>query len=250
MKTLKIITGFLLLFGVGKEYVNASRDLGSFFLPSIIIPVLLFLILCTWLIGSGFSVRKFKFKSFAFLKFFIISFVTFLFAGIWSLGAKVVPSNFVEINELKVPLGKCIHGTRRLLPDENKRADYCKCLVEKITTIPELKEKYKELLEGNKVLDVLADVQNDPKYLDLRIESCFQVAQMEWTDELAAGMKRNWEKEFSGTEFEQTNDIDKYCNCLIEKYRLYPLNEILSDEFVKSEKALKIEEECTTASGK
>ncbi|WPR76265.1 hypothetical protein [Algoriphagus sp. NG3] len=86
MKIFKIIIGFLLLIGAGREFIDASRQLGSLFSPGIIIGILIMLVLSTWLIGSGFSAGKFKFKSFEFIKFFVISFMTFAIVALFSLG--------------------------------------------------------------------------------------------------------------------------------------------------------------------
>jgi len=236
LKTFKIIIGFLLLFGAGREYIDASRQLGSLFSPGIIIGILIMLILSTWLIGSGFSVRKFKFKSFDFVKFFIISFVTFTIVAIFSLGSKVVPSNFVEINGLKIPLGKCIDGNRRIIPDEKEREEYCRCFIEKITNEPELKSKYQKKLEDDKVNDVFKEIQSSSKFLELGIEDCMSSVKMKWTDNIANSMKRNWEKELIGTEFESTNDIEKYCDCLVDEYRKFPLDKIMEDVLQKVKK--------------
>ncbi|SMC87880.1 hypothetical protein [Cellulophaga tyrosinoxydans] len=250
MKTLKIIIGFLLLYGAGKEYIDASTQLGSFYEISIIIPIFLLIILCTWLIGSGFSVRKFKFKSFEFVKFFIISFVTFATVAIFSIGSKIIPSNFVVINGIKVPLGKCIDGNRRIIPDEKEREEYCKCFIEKITNQPELKSKYQKKLEDDKVNDVFKEIQSSPKFLELDIEDCMSSIKMKWTDNIANSMKRNWKKELIGTEFESTNDIEKYCDCLVDEYRKFPLEKIMEDGFAESKEAVEIDEKCTKQSEK
>lgn len=240
--------GFLLLFGAGREFIHASRDLGTLFSPGIIIGSLIMIILSTWLIGSGFSVRKFKFKSFDFLKFFIISFVTFVFVAIFSLGSLVIPSHFVEINGLKIPLGKCIDGNRRIIPDEKERKEYCKCFVEKILNEPELKLKYQVKLENDKVNEVFKEFQKSPKFLQLGIENCMTSIKMKWTDNLANSMKRNYKNRLLGTEFELTNDIDKYCDCLINEYRKFPLDKIMEDEFVESKETIEIDEKCTNLS--
>lgn len=239
-----------MLYGAGKEYIDASRQLGSFYDIGIIIPIILFLILCTWLIGSGFSVRKFKFKSFEFVKFFIISFVTFAIVAIFSLGAKVVPSNFVEINGIKIPLGKCIDGNRRIIPDEKEREEYCKCFIEKITNEPELKSKYQKKLEDDKVNQVFKEIQSSPIFLELSIEDCMSSIKMKWTDNIANSMKRNWKKELVGTEFEITNDIEKYCDCLVDEYRKFPLDKIMEDGFAESKEAVEIDDKCTKQSEK
>lgn len=121
MKIGKILLSVLLLFGIGKEYAHASRDLGIFLSPGVIIAVILFLLLCTWLIGSRFSKRKLKFKSFEFLKIFIITFVGFASISFFSLFSKVVPSDFVEVNGVNIRLNKCIDGSRRMITDKNEK---------------------------------------------------------------------------------------------------------------------------------
>ncbi len=239
-----------MLYGAGREYIDASRQLGSLFSPGIIIGMLIMLTFSTWLIASGFSVRKFKFKSFEFVKFFIISFVTFAIVAIFSLGSKVVPSNFVEINGLKIPLGKCIDGNRRIIPNEKEREEYCKCFIEKITNEPELKSKYQKKLENDKVNDVFKEIQSSPKFLELGIEDCMSSIKMKWTDNIANSMKRNWKKELVGTEFETTNDIEKYCDCLVDEYRKFPLDKIMEDGFAESKEAVEIDDKCTKQSKK
>lgn len=248
MKIFKIIIGFLILIGSGREYVNASRQLGSLFSPGIIIGILIMLILTTWLIGSGFSVKKFQFKSLEFLKFFIISFVTFTIVAFFSLTSNVAPSHIVEINGLKVPLGKCIDGNRRIIADEKEREEYCKCFIEKITNESELKLKYQEKLENDNVNAVFEEIQGSPKFLELGIKDCMSTIKMKWTDDLANSMKRNWKNQLVGTEFEETYDVEKYCDCLIDGYRKFPLDKIMADEFSESKEALDIDEKCLTES--
>jgi len=234
-----------LLFGAGKEFIHASRELGSLNSPGIIIGSSLMIILSTWLIGSGFSVRKFKFKSFEFVKFFIISLVTFGIVAIFSLGAKVVPSDFVNIDGIKIPLGKCIDGNRRIIPDETERKKYCECFAEKIINNPELKEKYQTYLEDNRIDEIFKEIQTNSKHSKLTIEDCLSSIEMKWTDNLANSMKVNWKKELKGTEFEQTNNLDEYCDCLINEYRKYPLSKIMEDGFNESNEAAKIDQKCS-----
>jgi hypothetical protein len=250
LKTFKVIIGFFLVFGAGREYIDASSQLGSLFSPGIIIGILIMLFLSTWLIGSGFSVRKFKFKSFEFIKFFIISFVTFAIIVIFSLGSKVVPSNFVKINGLKIPIGQCIDGNRRIIPDEKEREEYCKCFIEKITNEPELKSKYQKKLEDGKINDVFKEVQSSPKFLELGIEDCISSINMKWTDNIANSMKSNLEKELIGTEFEATINIENYCDCLVDEYRNFPLDKIMEDGFSESQEAIEIQEKCVKQSEK
>ncbi|GAA3594644.1 hypothetical protein Q4Q39_06985 [Flavivirga amylovorans] len=248
MKRLKIILGFLLLYGTGKEYVNASRQLGSLYDIGIIIPIVLLLFLCTWLIGSGFSKTKLKFKTLKFLKYFGFSFLIFVIVAFFSLMSYVIPTNFKTINGVKIPINKCIDGSVRMIPKENEREDYCICLAEKITSDSQLKEKYIKDLEMGEFDKIIKDLNDTDKIIELGIESCFTSLEMQWTNTLANSMKRNWKKQFEGTEFEESNDVDKYCDCLIEEYRKFPLTKIMEVGFNESEEAMAIDEKCTKES--
>ncbi|WP_298238439.1 hypothetical protein [uncultured Algibacter sp.] len=250
MKTFKIIIGFLLLYGAGKEYLNASRQLDTPYDIGILIAILLLLLLSTWLIGSGFSKRKLKFKSFEFLKFFIISFVALAFFVIVSLGSKVIPSNFAEINGITVPLGKCMDGNQRIIPDKQERLSYCKCFAEKVLNDSTLKSKYRRKLENDDFLKVIAEIQKSQIFLELGFENCMKSVKMEWTNNLANSMKEKLKKQLIGTEFENTNDIEKYCDCMIKEYRKLPINKIMEDGFMISDKALEIDKRCTIESVK
>ena len=248
MKRLKIIFGFLLLYGTGKEYISASRQLGSRFDIGILIPIVLLLFLCTWLIGSGFSKTKLKFKSLKFLKYFGFSFLIFVIVAFFSLLTYVIPTNFKTINGVKIPISKCIDGSVRMMPKENDREDYCICLAEKITGDSLLKKKYIKDLEMGEFDKIIKELDEDNKIIELDIESCFASVEMQWTDNLANSMKRNWKKQFEGTEFEESNDVDKYCDCLIEEYRKFPLTKIMEEGFNESQEAILIDEKCTKES--
>lgn len=173
----------------------------------------------------------------------------FLFAFI-KTSTYVVPKNFVEINGLKIPLGKCIDGNRRVIPDKKEREEYCKCFIEKIINTPELKSKYKTKLENDRINHVFKEIQDSPEFQELGIEECMTSIKMRWTDNIANSMKRNWKKELEGTDFEETNYLEKYCDCLIEEYRRFPLDSVLKESFLESKIALEIDEKCTEESKK
>ena len=250
MKTLKIIIGFLLIYATGIEYIDASRELGSLLSLGIIIGTLAMLLLTTWLIGSEFSVRKFRFKSFEAIKFFIISFVTFGIIVIFHLGSTLAPIRFFETNGLKVPLGKCVDGNKNYIPDEKERMEYCKCLIEKITADPELKFKHQDKLENDQFISVFNEIQNSSKFMELGIEDCISSINIKWTDNIANSMKQNLKNELVGTEFEETNYIDQYCDCLIKEYRKFPMDKIFEEGFTEGEVAITIDEKCTKLSKK
>ena len=248
MNVFKIVLGFIILFASGAEYINAGRQIGSFHSPVIVIMCLLSILLATWLIGSGFTLKKFKFKSFNFIKFLIISIITFLLSAFFNLGTDKTPTNIVKINGLEIPLGDCLTGNKNIIPELAKRKEYCNCLVEKITNQPELKQKFKIELENNKILDVLKEVYSNPDYTFLNVEDCMNSIDMNWTDQLANSMKSNWKQQLKETEFEQTNNVEIYCDCLNEEYRKFPLSDVMKDEFMESPVASEIMDKCSIQS--
>ena len=137
-----------------------------------------------------------------------------------------------------------------MIPDEKEGEEYCKCVIEKVTNEPELKSKYQKQLENDEINDVFKEVKASSQFLELGIEECMQSVTIKWTDNIANSMKNTLEKELVGTEFEETNDIVKYCDCLVKKYRQFPLNNIMEEGFTESQQSLGIEEKCTAESKK
>jgi hypothetical protein len=249
-KPSKIIFGFLLLLGVGQEYIHASRDLGTFFSPSIIVLITGLLLLATWLIGSGFSSVKFSFKSFEFIKFFIISFVFFITVAFFTLLSYAKPDNFKTVNGISIPMNKCIDGSRRMIPNKEERMDYCLCLAEKITTNPVLKKKYKNDLKKGRLIKVSTSIQKEEELTELSLTNCLTNVEMKWTDNIANSMLSICVKELEGSEFEQTGNTQIYCECVINEYKKYSLNKIIATDFQESELAISIDSSCTEKSQK
>lgn len=249
MKILKIVLGFGILIGMGAEYANAAKQIGSMFLPTILIVVLLLMVLTTWLFGSGFSAGKFNLKSVEFFKFFSLSAVIFAGAVILNLGSKLPPSDFVKIQGLNIPLGKCINGNRKVIPDEKERKEYCKCFIEKILLDPELKEKFQDKLIHDESSTVFKEIQTHPKFLELNIDACIGSSKIEWTDDIVNSMRKQMKKMLLGTTIEETIDINSYCDCLLMEYQKHPFNKVVTEEFLESEVAIDIENKCIKTSG-
>jgi hypothetical protein len=52
------------------------------------------------------------------------------------------------------------------------------------------------------------------------------------------------------TDFGKTNDIDSYCDCLIEEYQKYPVSTITNDKFIESKLGVEIASMCIAKSKK
>ena len=248
MRVLGVIFSFILLIGAGSEYANASSQLGTFTNPGVLLACFVFLIFCTWLLGGSLSKRKLKLKSLDYLKYLIISLVTFSFVAFISLISQNIPTNIVEINGFKIAIDDIDKGSRNLFPNDEEREEYCLCIAEKLAYCEEITTKYKNELEHGYLDKVITEVQNEDFFLELGIEDCMLNSNMEWTDNFADSMVKTWKDELVGSDFENTNNVDVYCNCMIELYRQQSLSFILSDEFMESEFARNTDALCTETS--
>ena len=250
MRVFKVILGLLLLFGMGQEFAHASKQLGAYYSPPILLAALTFVLLSSWLIGSGVSKRKFKFKSFEFVKFFIFCAVLFFFIGFISLATYKTPKEIVEINGIIISYGEFMESNRRIVPEKEERKKYCLCVLEKLANSEEIKKNYTVELETGRITQIIREVKSKDYFTKLKLETCTESIEIVWTDDLASTLKRNFMKELRDTEFEQTNDIQKYCNCIVEEYRKLPFSTINNEVFSDSEAGIFIDKKCTEESTK
>lgn len=160
MKIFKIIVGVLLIYGAGQEYVHSSKQLFTFLDPGIISAVVLMLILCAWLVGSGFSKDRFPLKSWQFLKYFGLSCLLFLAFAFVSMATFKFPPDIVNVNGINVNIAEFMNGTKRIVPDEHKRREYCICVVTKLTADKALVDAYQSEFESGQFSNVLTTVQH------------------------------------------------------------------------------------------
>lgn len=249
MRIVKIVVGILLLWGIASEYVNASRELVTWFSPWIIISALSMLLICAWLFGTALTHSKYKISKTQFIKYYAI--ITIVFIPLVFLRASInLPSHFVEVGSKKIPLGQCIQGSVRMIKNPEDREIYCQCLADKLSNDTVLKIKYQKRLEKGELLQVLQELKDNEQYLDMKFEECMSSVKMTWTDVMARSAKAELKASLVGSEFEQTNNLDLYCDCLIEEYRKYPFDSIQSETFMVSETAIDIDNRCTQISTK
>lgn len=246
MKIFKIIIGFFLLYGTGKESIHLLRSQGgetSGMLLSLLI-MLPFVFLCAWLIGSGFSARKLKIKSLEFLKYFIFSLVLFCLIAFIELSSLVIPTNYQKINGMDIPLSKCMDGSKNLITDEKQRREFCICLADKISS-SKLKEKYIDDIRSGNFDAIINKSKEEGNTFELNLESCItNTKDLEWTDKLGQVILNKMKSELKGTEIEFIVDVDSYCNCLLDKFKKYPLSKIYDESFYETEEYKEIESDC------
>ncbi|MGY6650360.1 hypothetical protein [Wenyingzhuangia sp. IMCC45574] len=250
MKKIRIIFGFLLLYWAGKEYGAITKEFSSF-LNIGIVPVFVFLLGAVWLIGSGFSKGGFQLFSVKAIKYWIISMVTLLaIAFVSLLSSSIFPTDIVEINGEKIPLGKCIEGNRRLIKDKNEAFQYCKCIAEKILSDSILGPKHIDDLKNNHPEVAFSELKNKDIIERLKPGECLENVEAQWTPLVVEGMKKNFKSQLVDTEFETTNDIDRYCDCLLSEFQKFPTDTIKKEGFYSSSLFYEINAKCDSVSSK
>lgn len=251
MKYGKLILGIILLIGAGREYASASRQLGTLINPGVMLGVMLLMILCTWLIAGAFPrQQKLKIKSLEFVKFYLGSLIIVALVSIISLASYRAPIELIKINGIDVSIGECIKGSKKIVPDEDERREYCTCMAKKLANSEEIVSKYKSELQRGKIDKILTAIEKNGLFDSSDIQNCLdsKSLDMDWTSSLVNRLRNNWIEELRNTEFDVTNHIDKYCDCILKEYQKYPVNEVLTDEFNNSELAVTIDEKCTEES--
>ncbi|NCU06034.1 MAG: hypothetical protein GXC73_18880 [Chitinophagaceae bacterium] len=245
MKIFKILLAVLLIYGAGNEYINASRQLLSFYDPGIIAAVLLMLILCAWLLGSGIAKQKIRLLSWPFLSYFAIAVALFVCFAFMSLVTFKMPADIVKVNGIDVNIAEFMNGSKRIVPDEKQRRAYCICVVTKLTADKELAEKHRREFETGKFSEVIINIQNNPDGDNYNLQECAgTIADVEWTPAFEQGARRTLMKQLTDLQKSSTNNLDIYCDCLINEYKKVPIAELTSDGFGISETGMKIDSLC------
>lgn len=249
MKIFKIILALLLIYGIGEEYINASKQLFSFFDPGILAVVFLMLAFCTWLLGSGISNEKFQLKSWQFFKYFGLTFVMFILVALVSLATFKFPPEILNVNGMNVDIAEFMNGSKKIIPDEKQRRQYCICVVTKLTADKELADQYRTEFESGKFSNAIVAIQNGPNADKYRLQECAgSVTDVQWTPDFEKGVRRNLMKQLTELQISSTNDITIYCECLIEEYKKIPISELTSGEFPNSLNGMKIDSICNLRS--
>ncbi len=247
MKYAKLILGIVILIAVGSEYGRACQELGTIINPGILLALFLSLIWCTWLIAGAFPGQEnLKVRSLTFLKFYSGSLILSFLISFFSFASNTPPDEIININGMNISIGGCMKGSKRIVPDENERREYCSCLATELTSSKEVLQKYNTELANGRIEYIVSDMDKNGLLDSLEIERCFdfQNLNMRWTSSLKNRLKSLWTEQLTGTEFETTNDIEKYCDCVLNEYQKYPISEIFNDEFNNSELYESIEEKC------
>lgn len=245
MKSFKIIVGILILYGAGKEYVSASKQLSTFLSPPVIVGCLVMILVVGWLFGSSLSQTQFEIRSFQFTKYIFLSLLGFLLFAFFGLITFKYEPEIITANGIKVNIAEFMNGSKNIIPDENERRDYCTCVVNKLTGDSKIVTNFSAELLNGKIDKIITFLNSSPDFYELKLNECMSsVKNFHWTETVEKSARENIYKQVKNSELSKTNNIDMYCDCLILEYKKLPLSEISNVEFYQSQNGLRIDSLC------
>ena len=159
-------------------------------------------------------------------------------------GETIVVDNGVEI-----PIKACVEANTKILGNSVEPVAFCKCLIPKFyADLKNDPEKLKLLREGN-WYDLSKEKQElvTKYYQECITQSATtdSTAKLTITPRMAEGMKNKMKQELIDTEIEKSNNVDKYCDCVISGLQTdFTAKELMQTKFNETEKYQIMVEKC------
>jgi hypothetical protein len=156
---------------------------------------------------------------------------------------------------VEIPITGCVESYGKILGNAVDPVAFCKCLIPKFYQyLKNDPEKLKILKKGN-----LGDLAKDKQEIIAGfLKNCIEqnatsdsTAKLTITPRIARLMKTKMKQELIGSDIEKTNDLDKYCDCIINSMQTdFTIKEIMQDNFNETKKYLKVSEKCLRSTRK
>jgi hypothetical protein len=154
-----------------------------------------------------------------------------------------------------IPITACVEAHTKILGKAVDPVTFCKCLIPKFyADLKNDPEKLRLLTEGN-WYDLSKDKQElvTKYYQDCIAQAATSdtTAKLIITPRVAEGMKKKMKQELMGSAIEKTNDVDKYCDCMINSLQTdFTVKEIMQPNFNETVKYQTALEKCLKATKK
>ena len=184
---------------------------------------------------------------------------TILFiACLWlsSCGQNQDPNETVVVEDgVKISIKACVQANTKILGSSVDPVAFCKCVVPKFYSDLKNDPEKLKLLKDGRWFDLSKEKQElVTKYFQeciVATATTDSTAKLTITPRMAEGMKKKMKHELIGSEIEQTNDINKYCDCVINSLQTdFSIKEIMKDDFNQSEKYKQVMDKCLKATKK
>jgi len=151
----------------------------------------------------------------------------------------------VKVNGINVDIAEFMNRSKKIIPDDNQRRQYCVCVVTKLTADKDLAEEYQTEFESGKFSKVIMTVQSGPDAYKYDLQECMgSVSDIQWTPEFEMGLRAKLMKQLTDLQISSTNDLNKYWDCLVDEYKKIQINELISSDFPQSDNGIKIDSIC------
>ena len=156
---------------------------------------------------------------------------------------------------IKIPIAACVEANSKILGKSVDPVLFCKCFIPKF--YEDLKNdpaKVKSLRDGD-WYDLARDKQEMvAKYFKNCMEQTTTndtTVKFTITPRMATGMKKKMKEELAGSEIEQTQDVDKYCDCIINSLQNdFTIKEVMQENFNETDIFKKAQEDCLKSTKK
>jgi len=156
---------------------------------------------------------------------------------------------------VEIPLKPCIEINKKILGNSVDVNAFCRCLIPKIYTDTKGDPAKVKLLEDGNWNELSAQNKNT---ISQYYEECIaksattdSTAKLTITPEMAVGMKKEIKNQLKGTEVEKANDVDKYCDCIINGLQTdFSAKELMQTNFNETEKYQKMVKRCLSSTKK
>lgn len=156
---------------------------------------------------------------------------------------------------VEIPISGCVEANEKIFGTSVNTIAFCKCLIPKFyEDLKNDSEKLRLLKEGK-----WAELSKEKKEIIAQYyQDCFSktanvdsLSKMTITLSMAEKIKKGMKQQLVGSSIEKTNDIDKYCDCMIKSMQTdFTSKEIMSDNFTETEKYKKALEKCLSMTKK
>ena len=157
---------------------------------------------------------------------------------------------------VELPIAPCVHVYSKVLGSSVDPVAFCKCLLPKFyEDVKNDPEKLRALKGEGSWYDLAKDKQ---EVMNQYFQSCMMQtatndssAKLIITPRMAEGIKKKMKAELIGSDIEKTNDLDKYCDCMVNSLQTdFTVKEIMQDNFNETEKYQRVIAKCLLSTRK
>lgn len=252
MKSGKILLGIFILISFSKEAFNAyyqTKDTVFFYFL-----IISAITLCAILFRSAFketSILRIGVKhSEQIWKFVKIISILGIITVIVPKNLTQPPKYVIEENGINIPLDRCVDAFRKHIGLEAE--EFCNCIAVNMANNSYAVEHYQLDLMNGSFLRIISNYKDKGELDKIGVQDCFDRMKYNqfWNEESEVEIKALLKSQVQGTYLEEVNDLNKYCECLIDSLKTFPIDLMISGEFRMTENYIRMEYNCKQTSRK